>query len=35
LSTVDVQLPPGQYTAQLRGKPETTGVGVVDVYFLQ
>jgi hypothetical protein len=28
-------LPPGQYTAQVRGKPETTGIGVVQVYFLQ
>jgi uncharacterized delta-60 repeat protein len=28
-------IPPGQYTAQVRGKPETTGVGVVQVYFLQ
>jgi hypothetical protein len=28
-------LEPGQYTAQLRGKPETTGIGVVQVYFLQ
>jgi hypothetical protein len=28
-------LQPGQYTAQLRGKPETTGIGVVQVYFLQ
>lgn len=27
-------LPPGQYTAQLRGKPETTGTGVVEVYFI-
>jgi hypothetical protein len=26
---------PGQYTAQVRGKPETTGIGVVQVYFLQ
>jgi hypothetical protein len=26
---------PGQYTAQLRGKPEGTGIGVVQVYFLQ
>jgi hypothetical protein len=26
---------PGQYTAQVRGKPETTGIGVVEVYFLQ
>lgn len=25
---------PGQYTAQVRGKPETTGIGVVEVYFL-
>jgi len=25
----------GQYTAQLRGKPETTGVAVVQIYFLQ
>ncbi len=28
-------LPPGQYTVQVRGKPETTGIGVVQVYFLQ
>jgi hypothetical protein len=28
-------LPPGQYTAQVRGKPEGTGTGVVQVYFLQ
>jgi hypothetical protein len=28
-------LPPGQYTAQVRGKPEGTGIGVVEVYFLQ
>ena len=28
-------LPPGQYTAHLRGKPESTGIGVVQVYFLQ
>jgi hypothetical protein len=27
-------IPPGQYTAQVRGKPETTGTGVVEVYFL-
>lgn len=26
---------PGQYTAQVRGKPEATGTGVVQVYFLQ
>jgi hypothetical protein len=26
---------PGQYTAQVRGKPESTGTGVVQVYFLQ
>ena len=30
-----VTIPPGQYTAQVRGKPETTGIGVVQVYFLQ
>ncbi len=28
-------LPAGQYTAQVRGKPETTGIGVVEIYFLQ
>src|SRR5205085_1768173 len=28
-------IPPGPYTAQVRGKPETTGTGVVEVYFLQ
>lgn len=27
-------IPAGQYTALLRGKPETTGTGVVQVYFL-
>jgi hypothetical protein len=26
---------PGQYTVQVRGKPEATGIGVVQVYFLQ
>jgi hypothetical protein len=30
-----VTLPPGQYTAQVRGKPETIGIGVVQVYFLR
>ncbi len=30
-----VTIPPGQYTAQVRGKPESTGIGVVQVYFLQ
>ncbi|MEY2565052.1 MAG: hypothetical protein QOH88_3245 [Verrucomicrobiota bacterium] len=34
-AAVVVTLPPGQYSAQVRGKPETTGVGVVQVYFLQ
>jgi hypothetical protein len=34
-SAVVTTLPPGQYTAQVRGKPETTGTGVVQVYFLQ
>jgi uncharacterized protein YkwD len=28
-------IPPGQYTAQVRGKPEATGTGVVQVFFLQ
>jgi hypothetical protein len=28
-------IPPGQYTAQVRGKPEVSGIGVVEVYFLQ
>jgi hypothetical protein len=28
-------IPPGQYTAQVRGKPEQTGVGVVEIYFIQ
>jgi hypothetical protein len=28
-------IPPGQYTAQVRGKPESTGTGLVEVYFLQ
>jgi hypothetical protein len=26
---------PGQYTVQVRGKPEATGIGVVQVFFLQ
>jgi hypothetical protein len=26
---------PGQYTAQLRGKNNASGIGVVQVYFLQ
>jgi uncharacterized delta-60 repeat protein len=34
-AAVVVTLPPGQYTAQVRGKRETTGIGVVQVYFLQ
>jgi hypothetical protein len=34
-AAVVVTLPPGQYSAQVRGKPESTGVGVVQVYFLQ
>jgi autotransporter-associated beta strand protein len=28
-------LPPGQYSALVRGKPESTGTGVVEVYFIQ
>jgi hypothetical protein len=26
---------PGQYTAQVRGKGDASGIGVVEVYFLQ
>jgi predicted extracellular nuclease len=26
---------PGQYTAQVRGKPEQIGIGVVEIYFIQ
>jgi hypothetical protein len=33
-AAVVTTLPPGQYTAQVRGKPETTGTGVVQIYFL-
>jgi hypothetical protein len=28
-------LPPGTYTAQVRGKNNTSGIGVVEIYFLQ
>lgn len=28
-------IPAGSYTAQVRGKPEQTGTGVVEIYFLQ
>jgi hypothetical protein len=28
-------LPPGQYTAQVRGKGQASGIGVVQIYFLQ
>ena len=28
-------LQPGQYTAQVRGKNDSSGIGVVQVYFLQ
>ena len=28
-------IPPGQYTAQVRGKPEMTGTAVVEIYFLE
>ena len=34
-AAVLITLQPGQYTAQVRGKPESTGIGVVQVYFLQ
>lgn len=28
-------IPPGQYTAQVRGKGQASGIGVVEVYFPQ
>jgi predicted Abi (CAAX) family protease len=28
-------LQPGQYTAQVRGKGQASGIGVVQIYFLQ
>jgi hypothetical protein len=34
-SALVVTLPPGQYTAEVRGKPETTGIGVVQVFCLE
>jgi plastocyanin len=34
-AAVVATIAPGQYTVQVRGKPETTGTGVVQVYFLQ
>ncbi len=34
-SAMIVTIQPGQYTAQVRGKPEATGIGVVQVFFLQ
>ena len=34
-AAVVVTLQPGQYSALVRGKPEATGTGVVQVYFLQ
>jgi hypothetical protein len=34
-AAVVATISPGQYTVQVRGKPETTGIGVVEVYFLQ
>jgi hypothetical protein len=34
-AAVVITLQPGQYTAQVRGKPEATGTGVVQAYFLQ
>jgi hypothetical protein len=34
-AAVVLTLQPGQYNALVRGKPETTGTGVVQVYFLQ
>jgi len=34
-AAVIMTLPPGQYTAQVRGKGESNGIGVVEAYFLQ
>jgi hypothetical protein len=34
-AAVVATIQPGQYTVQVRGKPETTGIGVVQVYFLE
>jgi hypothetical protein len=35
LSGIATTLPPGQYTAIMRGKDNTTGVALVEVYALQ
>jgi hypothetical protein len=34
-AAVVATIPPGQYTAHVRGKDEATGIGVVQVYFLE
>jgi len=34
-AAVVATLSPGQYTAQVRGKADASGIGVVQVYFLQ
>jgi hypothetical protein len=34
-SALVATIPPGQYTAQVRGNNQATGIGVVQVYFLQ
>jgi hypothetical protein len=34
-AAVVATIPPGQYTVQVRGQPETTGIGVVQVFFLE
>jgi hypothetical protein len=34
-AAVVATIPPGQYTVEVRGKPEATGIGVIQVYFLQ
>jgi hypothetical protein len=34
-SAVVATLQPGQYTAQVRGKDNASGIGVVQVFFLQ
>lgn len=34
-AAIVITLQPGQYTAQVRGKGDASGIGVVQVYFLQ
>jgi hypothetical protein len=34
-AAIVLNIAPGQYTVQVRGKPEQTGIGVVQLFFLQ